>query len=190
MKLIVGLGNPGSIYDNTRHNVGFMLLDYIFKSSSFVENKKMSAMEYITSINGEKVIIIKPLTYMNLSGESVIKYVNFYKINVDDILVIQDDLDMPLGRIKLIYNHGDGGHNGIKDITLKLSSKNFLRVKIGIGKSSLLETKDYVLGKFKEEERDKLLEVFLGLRDIVNDYVSMNMDCLLQKYNSKIRSNI
>lgn len=190
MKLIVGLGNPDSRYDNTRHNVGFMLLDYIFKSSSFVENKKMNAMEYITSIDGEKVIVIKPLTYMNLSGDSVIKYVNFYKIDVNDILVIQDDLDMPLGRVKLIYNHGDGGHNGIKDITLKLSCKNFLRIKIGIGKSNLFETKDYVLGKFREEERDKLLEVFIGLEDVVNDYVSMNMDCLLQKYNSKIRGGI
>lgn len=185
MKLIVGLGNPDIKYVNTRHNVGFMLLDYIFTSSSFVENKKMNAMEYITCINGEKVIIIKPLTYMNLSGDAVIKYVNFYKIDISDVLVIQDDLDMPLGRIKLIYNHGDGGHNGIKDIALKLSSKNFLRIKIGIGKSDLCDMKDYVLGDFRKDEKNKLREVFFELKDIVNDCVLMNMDSLLQKYNSR-----
>lgn len=186
MKLIVGLGNPDREYDNTRHNVGFMLLDYIFGSSSFVVNKKMNAMEYITNINDEKVVIIKPTTYMNLSGDAVIKYVNFYKLDVNDVVVIQDDLDMPLGRIKLISNHGDGGHNGIKDIVLKLSSKNFLRVKIGIGKPDLMETKDYVLGRFRSEDKDILNEVFLRLRDIINDYISMNRDSLIQKYNTRI----
>lgn len=186
MKLIVGLGNPESKYDNTRHNVGFMLLDYIFGGNNFVVNKKMNAMEYITNINGEKVVIIKPTTYMNLSGDAVIKYVNFYKIDMNDIMVIQDDLDMPLGSIKLMCNRGDGGHNGIKDIVLKLGTKNFLRVKIGIGKSELIDTKDYVLGKFKNEDKDELDNVFFRLRDIVNDYIFINMDSLVQKYNTKI----
>ena len=93
MKLIVGLGNPGREYNNTRHNIGFMYLDYIF-GNNFQVNNKFKAMEYITAIEGEKVIIIKPLTYMNLSGDAVRNYVNYYKINVYDILVIQDDLDM------------------------------------------------------------------------------------------------
>lgn len=186
MKLVVGLGNPDNKYDNTRHNVGFMLLDYIFGSSNFVVNKKMNAMEYITNINGEKVVIIKPMTYMNLSGNAVSKYVNFYKLEVSDIIVIQDDLDMPLGNIKLLCNRGDGGHNGIKDIVLKLGSKNFLRVKIGIGKSDMIDTIDYVLGKFRNEDKEILDEVFLRLRDIINDYISMNIDSLIQKYNTKI----
>ena len=186
MKLIVGLGNPDKKYDHTRHNVGFMLLDYIFGENNFIVNKKMEAMEYITNINGEKVAVIKPLTYMNLSGDAVIKYVNFYKLSVSDIMVIQDDLDMPLGNMKLLYNHGDGGHNGIKDIILKLSSKNFLRVKIGIGKSELMDTKDYVLGKFKSEDKEQLDKVFLRLRDIVYDYTFLNKDSLIQKYNTKI----
>ena len=185
MKLVVGLGNPDNKYDMTRHNVGFMLLDYIFSNDSFVVNKKMNAMEYITNINDEKVVIIKPMTYMNLSGDAVIKYVNFYKLDVSDVLVIQDDLDMPLGNIKLLCNRGDGGHNGIKDIVLKTGSKNFLRLKIGIGKSSLMDTKDYVLGKFKNEDKEILDKVFFKLRDIFDDYISMNMDSLLQKYNTK-----
>lgn len=187
MKLIVGLGNPDKQYDNTRHNVGFMLLDYIFDASNFIVNKKMNAMEYITNINGEKVVVIKPTTYMNLSGDAVIKYINFYKIDVCDVIVVQDDLDMPLGRVKLSFNHGDGGHNGIKDIVLKIGSKGFLRVKIGIGKSEMFDTKDYVLGKFKNEDKDVLTTVFFKLRDIFADYTSMNIDSLMQKYNTKIQ---
>ena len=185
MKLIVGLGNPDSCYDNTRHNIGFMLLDYLFSKDSFVTNKKMNAMEYITNVNGEKVVVIKPLTYMNLSGDAVSKYVNFYKIKPSDVFVIQDDLDMPLSRVKLIFNHGDGGHNGIKDILLKLSSKEFLRLKIGIGKSDLQGTKDYVLGKFNSEEKSKIDNIFYDLRDIVSDYICMNYDSFVQKYNTK-----
>ena len=133
MKLVVGLGNPDNKYDNTRHNVGFMLLDYIFNGVNFVFNKKLNAMEYITNINNEKVVVIKPTTYMNLSGDAVIKYLNFYKLDVSDVMVIQDDLDMELGTSKLLFNRGDGGHNGIKDIILKLGKRDFLRVKIGIG---------------------------------------------------------
>ena len=138
MKLVVGLGNPDNKYDNTRHNIGFMLLDYIFSNSNFVVNKKMNAMEYITNINGEKVVVIKPTTYMNLSGDAVSKYVNFYKLDVSDIIVVQDDLDMPLGNIKLLCNRGDGGHNGIKDIVLKLGSKNFSKSLLDSESSSFI----------------------------------------------------
>lgn len=186
MRLIVGLGNPDSCYDNTRHNIGFMLIDYVFSKDNFVVNKKMNAMEYITNINGEKVVVIKPLTYMNLSGDAVWKYVNFYKINISDVFVVQDDLDMPLGKIKLVFNHGDGGHNGIKDIMLKLASKEFLRLKIGIGKSDLMETKDYVLGKLNLDNKKIIDTTFSDLRDVFNDYISMNYNSFIQKYNTKI----
>ena len=186
MKLVVGLGNPDLKYENTRHNIGFMFLDYIFSKDSFVLNKKMNAMEFITNINGEKVVVIKPTTYMNLSGDAASKYLNFYKLNIDDMIVIQDDLDMPLGNVKLLFNRGDGGHNGIKDIVLKTGSRNFLRVKIGIGKSNLLDTKDYVLGKFTNKDNEIINDVFLNIRDIVNDFVCFNKDSLMQKYNTKI----
>ena len=189
MKLVVGLGNPDNKYDNTRHNVGFMLLDYIFSKDSFSLNKKMNAMEYITNINGEKVVAIKPTTYMNLSGDAVVKYLNFYKLEVSDMIVVQDDLDMPIGNIKLLFNRGDGGHNGIKDIVLKTGSKSFLRLKIGIGKSSLMNTKDYVLGKFSGEDKNTLDNVFVRLRDIFIDYTSLNIDSFMQKYNTKIQKD-
>ena len=187
MKLIVGLGNPDNKYDNTRHNVGFMLLDYIFSKESFSFNKKMNALEYVTNINGEKVVVVKPSTYMNLSGDAVIKYLNFYKLDVSNMIVVQDDLDMPLGNTKLLCNRGDGGHNGIKDIVFKTGSKNFLRLKIGIGKSNLIDTKDYVLGRFSGEDRIQLDNVFTSLRNIFNDYISLNTDRLMQKYNTKIQ---
>lgn len=186
MKLIVGLGNPGKEYNNTRHNIGFMYLDYIF-GDNFNLNKKFNAMEYETSCNGEKILVIKPLSYMNLSGDVVIKYVNYYKINIEDIVVIQDDLDMDLGRYKLLFNHGDGGHNGIKNIISCLGTKNFLRLKIGISSSKDMDTKDYVLGKFSRSDMDNLNNTFSRLNNFINDYVSMNRDILIGKYNSRLQ---
>lgn len=185
MRLIVGLGNPGKEYLNTRHNIGFMYLDYIF-GDKFVFNKKFNAMEYITVINGEKVIIIKPMTYMNLSGEAVLKYVDYYKIDISSVLVIQDDLDMSIGRVKLLFNHNHGGHNGIKDIIEKLNSKCFLRLKIGISRATF-DKKDYVLGKFNSEELTILNDTFLMLKNFIDDYMSVDRDVLMGKYNSRIK---
>ena len=185
MKLIVGLGNPTKEYENTRHNVGFMFLNYLYGEDSFAFNKKFNSMEYITSINGEKVLFVKPLSYMNLSGEVVIKYVNYYKINVNDIFVIQDDLDMPVGKYKLMFNHNDGGHNGIKNIILNLGSKEFLRLKIGISKSDLVDTRDYVLGKFNADELLVINNVFVLLKEIIDDYMNVKMEILMGKYNTR-----
>lgn len=183
MRLVVGLGNPTSEYNNTRHNIGYMFLDYVTKGEEFKINKKFNAMEYITTLNGEKVIFIKPLTFMNLSGEAVSKYVNFYKLDSEDVLVVQDDLDLEVGRYKLMFNHGDGGHNGIKNIILNLNSRNFLRLKIGISKTKG-NTKDYVLGKFSKKEMTIVKDVFSELDEFIQDYVSMSRDLLMGKYNS------
>lgn len=184
MKLIVGLGNIGNEYVNTRHNIGFMYLDYLF-GDVFEVNKKFKAMEYITSINGEKIIVIKPTTYMNLSGEAVLRYIDYYKIDVNDVLIIQDDLDMDVGRIKLLFNHGDGGHNGIKNIIEKLNSRKFLRLKIGISSNKMIDTKDYVLGKFSHDELLKIDNTFLFLKDFLDDYINMTQELLMGKYNKK-----
>ena len=181
MRLIVGLGNPGKNYESTRHNVGFMTIDKVAEhfNAEFRLESKLKGM--ITSVvyKGEKTFLLKPMTYMNLSGDAVVKYLNFYKIDVSDMVVIQDDLDMPLGNIKLLFNRGDGGHNGIKDIVLKSGSRNFLRVKIGIGKSNLIDTKDYVLGEFTSNDKEIINSVFFEIRDIVNDYVNFNTDKLI-----------
>ncbi len=182
MKLIVGLGNPGLEYEKTRHNVGFMLLDYITNNAEFKPNKKFNALEYEDTVNDEKVIYIKPLTFMNNSGEAVLKYLNFYKLQPTDILIVQDDLDMDIGRFKLMFNHGDGGHNGIKNIIHNLQSREFLRLKIGISKANI-NTRDYVLGKFGKDDLKMLDETFLKLKNIVSDYLMLNRDLLIGKYN-------
>ena len=184
MHLVVGLGNPGKEYESTRHNIGYMFLDYITNNRNFVLNKKFNALEYETNVNGEKVLFIKPLTFMNLSGECVIKYVNYYKIKIENVLVIQDDLDLELGRYKLLFNHGDGGHNGIKNIILNLNSREFLRLKIGISKANI-DTKEYVLGRFNKDESSIINKTFENLGSFIVDYMDMNRDLLIGKYNSK-----
>lgn len=184
MKLVVGLGNPGKEYENTRHNVGFMYLDEILGKENFTVNKKFNSMEYVTIMNNEKVIFIKPMTFMNLSGDAVRKYLDYYKIKSEDILVIQDDLDLDLGRYKLLFNHGDGGHNGIKNIILNVGNKEFLRLKIGIAKSTG-DIKDYVLGKFGKEELSQIEDVFKNLSNFLNDYLELDRDRLILKYNTR-----
>ena len=132
MKLIVGLGNPGKKYDNTRHNVGYNLIDYYLKylDINISWSKKFSGKVFETMINNEKIIFLKPETYMNLSGNSVIKVINYYNISIDDILIISDDLDINLGNYKLKYSGSSGGHNGLKDIEEKLGTKDYKRLKI------------------------------------------------------------
>ena len=185
MKLVVGLGNPDKEYEKTRHNVGFMYLDYLYGSDKFKLNKRFNAYEYVADISGEKIMFIKPLSYMNLSGEVVIRYVQYYKIDVSDILVIQDDLDIAVGRYKVLFKRGDGGHNGIKNIISNLKSKEFLRLKIGISKNVDIDTKNYVLGKFSGEELDVINNTFSLLKEFISDYVNLNKDLLMGKYNTK-----
>lgn len=184
MKLIVGLGNPGKEYDKTRHNIGYMFLDYLTNDVKFVVNKKMNAMEYTCKINDEKIIYIKPLSFMNNSGIVVKSYVDFYHLDLSDILIIQDDLDMSVGKYKLLFNHGDGGHNGIKNIILCMKSREFLRLKIGISKANI-DTKDYVLGKFNKNDLEILDATFDKLKNFIVDYITLNKDLLMGKYNTK-----
>lgn len=169
MKLIVGLGNPGREYKNTRHNIGYMVLDnYLGK----VEWKnKMESYFYSTEINGETVIFLKPITYMNLSGLAVSKVVNFYKIEIEDILIIQDDLDLPLGTYKIKKNSSSGGHNGIKSIISELNTQEFGRLKIGIGKNNNIPTDKYVLSKFTFEELKVINEHMEEYKEIIRDFI-------------------
>lgn len=187
MKLIVGLGNPGKQYDNTRHNVGFNLIDKIVEEKSLGKFSNKFQAEYIeTIINGEKVVLIKPSTYMNLSGISVKKFIDYYKIDLKNVLVIHDDLDMDLGRIKIVFNSSSGGHNGIKNIEENLSGqRNYYRLKIGISNNKDVDTKDYVLGKFDKVSKEKLSIIYNNLINIVDDFISMTPDLLMNKYNKK-----
>lgn len=185
MKLIIGLGNPGIEYNNTRHNIGFFYIDLYAKKMNGNFKQKFQG-EYVKfKINSEDVILLKPLTYMNLSGESVIKYVNYFKIKSEDILVIHDDLDMEFGKIKLKTNGSSGGHNGIKSIISCLNSENFKRLKIGINKSKEMDTKDYVLGKFTKEENEYLKKLEPTILNLLDDYFKLNFNDLMSKYNRR-----
>ena len=185
MKLIVGLGNPGNEYNNTRHNIGFYYLDLFANKLNISFKEKFNGMYCKIKIGNEDVILLKPLTFMNLSGESVIKFVNYFKIKVEDILVIHDDLDINLGRIKLKDNGSSGGHNGIKNIIFNLNSENFKRLKIGISKNNNYDTKDYVLGHFTREEQEIIKSNEEKILNILNDYFKLPFNDLMSKYNRR-----
>lgn len=179
MKLVIGLGNPGREYESTRHNIGFMIIDkYIGGTTDYKE--KFNSLYIKKNINGEEVIFVKPTTYMNLSGKSVIQFMNFFKIEVDDIIVIQDDLDMNVGTFKLKKNSSDGGHNGIKSIISSIGSKNFARLKVGILNESKFNSADFVLKKFTNND---LEEIFKNDYDKILDmFISKGYDYTINRY--------
>lgn len=183
MKLIVGLGNPGKEYEKTRHNVGFIILDSYLKEEKWKE--KFNALYLEKNINGEKVIFIKPLTFMNLSGEAVIKFVNYYDIDTCDILVIHDDLDISFGNFKLKVNSSDGGHNGIKSIISQLKSNGFSRLKIGVSHDRSIDTKDYVLGEFNKVERETLSNNQSLFEKIIESFIKYGIDKTMAYYNGQ-----
>ena len=154
MKMIVGLGNVGSRYDGTRHNTGFMVVDELANRNQIEINKeKDEAMIGQGMIDGEKVLLVKPLTFMNDSGRAVRPLMDFYKIDVDDLVIVQDDLDMEVGRVRLRQKGSAGGHNGIKSIIQHVGTQDFKRVKVGIGRPKIMTIVDWVLGRFTPTER-------------------------------------
>lgn len=184
MKLIVGLGNPGNEYNNTRHNIGFRMIDKIINKLNITLNKeKFDGLYGETIINGEKVLFLKPLRYMNLSGTVIREYVNYFKIDINDILIICDDLDTPVGNLRLRYKGSPGGHNGLKDIEKNLNTAAYKRLKVGISNNKNIDTKDYVLGKFTKEENEILKETEQKVLNIFDDYLKLSFENLMSKYN-------
>ena len=186
MKLIVGLGNIGKEYENTRHNMGFMLVDrYLeYKNIPLKFKEKLNAMYVETTINNEKVIFIKPTTYMNNSGMAVRAFLDFYKLDVQDILVISDDLDLDLGKFRLRRNGSSGGHNGLKSIISHLNSDDFKRLRIGISNDKD-DVINYVLSKFSKKELNEIDTMFNTLVTVLDDYFVMDFTSLMSKYNRK-----
>ena len=186
MKLIVGLGNIGKEYENTRHNMGFMLVDRYLKYKNITDKfkEKFNAMYVETNINNEKVIFIKPTTYMNNSGIAVRAFVDFYKLKSNDILVISDDLDLDLGKFRLRRNGSSGGHNGLKSIISHLGTDGFKRLRIGISddKDDVI---NYVLSKFSKKELSEIDTMFDTLVNVLDNYFVMDFTSLMSKYNRK-----
>ena len=172
MKLIIGLGNPEEKYFKNRHNIGFLILDNIYKE--FKTNKKLQAKIHITQKENEKIIIAKPTTFMNNSGEAVSKISSFYKIKPTDILVINDDLDLPFGIMKLKNNSGSAGHNGVKSIIDHLNTKEFTRLRFGIGRPlNPIPPAEYVLQNFTPEEQNIIQEKITEIENLINDFIKL-----------------
>ena len=187
MKLIVGLGNPGKEYYNTRHNVGFDFIDnYLkYKFNDISWNNKFDGLYTEFKKKKKKVVFLKPQTFMNLSGNSVRKIMDYYKIDINDILIISDDLDLLVGNFKLKMSGSSGGHNGLKDIENKINSNKYKRLKIGISNNKNLDTKDYVLGKLSKSEDIILKNLFKELFNVLDDYFMIPFEELMNKYNHK-----
>lgn len=160
MKCIVGLGNPGKQYEHTRHNIGFEVIEALSSKLQIpLDQSKFKGLYGIGFHKGEKVLLLKPLTYMNLSGESIRACLDYYQINLEDLLVVYDDLDLPVGKIRLRQKGSAGGHNGIKSTVTHLGTQQFNRIRIGIDRpQSGMSVPDYVLGRFHKEEQPLILE--------------------------------
>lgn len=184
MKLIVGLGNPGKEYEETRHNCGFMVVDELAnKLNTEINQNKFKGLYTKVKYHGEDVILLKPQTYMNLSGESVIAAMNFFKLDKEDIIVIYDDLDMPVGKLRLRKTGSAGGHNGIKNIIAHLSSQDFKRIRVGIDRHKYMKVVDYVLSRFAKEETEAINQGIDKASDAVLDYLDHDFDYIMNRYN-------
>ena len=189
MFLIVGLGNPGIQYEDTRHNVGFNILDLIAKQYKIsISRIKFKGVYGEGSIGGEKVILLKPQTYMNNSGESVGELARFYKIKNENIIVVYDDMSLEVGRIRIRVKGSAGGHNGIKSLIAHLSSDEFPRIKVGVGQPKG-EWVNHVLGKFSSSDDEKLNKTYEAVLASVETIISTGIDEAMNRYNSfKINS--
>jgi peptidyl-tRNA hydrolase, PTH1 family len=167
--LVIGLGNPGDRYQTTRHNIGFMVLDKIAGAYNIPVNKKKFNADYGKGvIDRIDTILVKPMTFMNKSGFSVIQFVNFFKVSNKDVLVIHDDIDLEFGRIKIKEKGGDGGHKGVRSILDALGSDDFCRIRLGVGRSAhQIDVSDHVLGSFNTDEKMQINRLIDHARDAV-----------------------
>jgi len=193
MKLIAGLGNPGRGYANNRHNVGFMCLNYFAKKQGIrFDKKRGKARIGIGEIAGTKVALARPQTYMNLSGQSVCLLVKKFDINLNDLLVIHDDLDLPLGKIRIRQGGGSAGHKGVNSITTELGSQDFIRIRVGIGRPSVTggsaeigeaDIIAYVLSDFTREEKQPITQAITRVSEAVLCILTEGLTGAMNKYN-------
>ncbi len=182
MLLIVGLGNPGRKYNQTRHNIGFMVLDYLAEEAGAVFKESKWDADFVkTNLWSNPHLLAKPTSYMNLSGRPVNRIASYYQIEPEQIVVIHDDLDLDVGRVKIVCGRGAGGHNGIKSIIEHLGTREFIRVRVGIGRpEGQMPPASFVLSKFGNEELVNIRQVFSyieqGIKIIENDSVSAAMN--------------
>jgi peptidyl-tRNA hydrolase, PTH1 family len=186
MKLIVGLGNPGRQYEKTRHNIGFEVIDSLSDRFSITLNTaKFKGIYGVGHVNGEKLILLKPLTYMNLSGESISAIMDYYQIEIEDLVVIYDDLDLPVGKIRLRQKGSAGGHNGIKSTIAHLGTQEFNRIRVGIDRpNNGMSVSDYVLNRFSKEELEEMSKVVLTCLEAIECWLEYPFLQVMNRYNS------
>lgn len=187
MLLIAGLGNPGKEYENTRHNAGFMVMDALAdKLGADISEKKHKALCGKAVIGGEKVILLKPQTYMNSSGESIRAAADYYKVDAEDIIIVYDDISLAPGQLRLRAKGSAGGHNGIKSIIAHLGTQEFPRVKVGVGeKPSRMDLADYVLGHFSQGEKKIMEDAVKEAADAVCEIATAGLAQAMNVHNKK-----
>lgn len=188
MYLIAGLGNPGKQYEMTRHNIGFHTIDYIADQLKVkVKKLKYKALYGECEIAGEKVYLVKPQTFMNLSGDSIGEFAEFYKLKPQNIIIINDDISLDTGRIRVRPKGSAGGHNGLKSIIYRLGSDEFPRVKMGVGapKHEDYDLADFVLGRFTKEEIPVMEKAIIKAAAAVEEIIKNGVESAMNKYNSK-----
>lgn len=189
MKLIVGLGNPGRVYANNRHNIGFICLNHFARTNGIkFDQKKGRARIGMGRVAGNEVVVAKPQTYVNLSGKSVSQLVRRFNISLDELIVIHDDLDLPLGKIRLSYSSSSGGHKGIESIITALGSQDFIRIRIGIGRPEKAEASEdeiiaYVLSDFTAEQKQAIAQAIPKVTEAILCLLTEGLTPAMNKYN-------
>lgn len=190
MKLVFGLGNPGSAYAGTRHNVGFMTMDRLAAAAGYHPAGTKFQAEVAEGMEGEeKVLLVKPQTFMNLSGRTVRQAVDFFKLELTDLLVVTDDVNLPLGTLRLRGSGSAGGHNGLKDIERMLASQDYPRLRLGVsGPSEHQDLADYVLARFRPSELDMVEEMIADAAEVVRCWIKQGLAPAMNRANARKKS--
>jgi PTH1 family peptidyl-tRNA hydrolase len=186
MKLLAGLGNPGKKYRSTRHNLGFLVLDEFSRRYGWsISDDKFESFFGIEQLCGEKICVVRPMTYMNCSGDAVAAFCRYYSISPQETCIVHDDLDLAFGQLKLSFKSGDGGHNGIKSITERFGTKEYYRLRVGIGRPlGPIDPADYVLMAFADDEQKALSEVIGRAADAVELFFEKGPTEVMHRFHS------
>ncbi len=189
-KLVVGLGNPGSKYDGTRHNIGFEVIDRLASGGSGTRfNRKFDGQLAEIEVDFRRVLLLKPETFMNLSGRSVVPALRFYQLEPSDLLVVCDDLNLPLGKLRFRRGGSDGGQKGLRDISAHLGSEDYPRLRVGIGERGPVDAADYVLGRFRPTERPVIDDALISATQAVAVWVTQGADAAMSRFNGAGSAN-
>lgn len=187
MYVVVGLGNPGKKYDVTRHNIGFEVIDEMARTNQIKMTKvKFKALVGEGQIHGEKVILMKPQTFMNLSGQAVREVMNFYQLDMDRLIVVYDDIDLDVGKLRIRKKGSGGSHNGMRNILLQMKDENFPRVRVGVGRPQGHQAlADYVLAKFSSQEQKVLVPIVMDSVSAIELMIKEDVDLAMNRFNIK-----